>query len=139
MPLPPGLVAFWRGETDASDLIGGPYGTFFAGASATAPSVTTDGKVGAAFNFDGTVHVRVPDSAALKLGRMTARYFETDGGLKGLLDERYERLARLSETIEGTKAFRGLVSTEWVEGQDRRLDANQAGGRLVPGPHRLPR
>lgn len=72
VPLPPGLIALWSGETDASDLIGGHHGTFFAGASVTAPSVTASGKVGGAFNFDGTVHVRVPDSAALKPAQLTA-------------------------------------------------------------------
>src|SRR4029453_14737087 len=28
---PPGLVAFWRGESDANDLIGGHHGTFYNG------------------------------------------------------------------------------------------------------------
>jgi hypothetical protein len=71
IPLPPGLIALWRGETDASDLIGGHHGTFFAGAAPTAPSLTAAGKVGGAFNFDGTVHVRVPDSAALRPAQLT--------------------------------------------------------------------
>jgi Concanavalin A-like lectin/glucanases superfamily/Divergent InlB B-repeat domain/Putative Ig domain/Immunoglobulin I-set domain len=71
VPLPPGLIALWRGETDASDLIGGHHGTFFAGAAPTGPSVTASGKVGGAFNFDGTVYVRVPDSAALRPARLT--------------------------------------------------------------------
>ena len=71
VPLPPGLIALWRGETDASDLIGGHHGTFFAGTAVTAPSVTASGKVGGAFDFDGTVHVRIPDSAALKPARFT--------------------------------------------------------------------
>jgi hypothetical protein len=72
VPIPPGIVAFWRGETDASDLIGGYGGTFYAGTSTTTPSVTISGKVGGAFTFNGTVHVRVPDSAALKPTQMTA-------------------------------------------------------------------
>ena len=72
-PIPPGLIALWRGETDASDLIGGHHGSFFAGAVATGlPSVTAAGKVGGAFNFDGTVHVRVPDTPALKPAQLTA-------------------------------------------------------------------
>ena len=45
VPLPPGLLAFWRGEADASDLIGGHNGTFFAGTSVVPPSVTPSGKV----------------------------------------------------------------------------------------------
>ena len=44
VPLPPGLIALWRGETDASDLIGGHNGTFFAGTAVTAPSVTASGE-----------------------------------------------------------------------------------------------
>ncbi len=71
VPIPPGAVALWRGETDASDLIGGHDGTFFAGMSVATPSVTTSGKVGGAFNFNGTVYVRVPDSAALKPAQIT--------------------------------------------------------------------
>jgi Concanavalin A-like lectin/glucanases superfamily/Divergent InlB B-repeat domain/Putative Ig domain len=73
VPLPPGLVAFYRGETDASDLIGGHHGTFFSGTGTTAiaPSVTAFGKVGGAFSFDGTVHVRVLDSKALKLAQIS--------------------------------------------------------------------
>jgi hypothetical protein len=71
VPIPSGVIALWRGETDASDLIGGHHGAFFAGAVATTPSVTADGKVGAAFNFDGTVHVRIPDSAALRPAQLT--------------------------------------------------------------------
>ena len=48
---PPALIAFWRGETDASDLIGGHHGAFFSGATAIAPRVTAVGKVGGAFTF----------------------------------------------------------------------------------------
>jgi len=76
VPLLPGLIALWRGETDASDLardlIGGHDGTFFAGAAVVAQSVTALGKVAGAFSFDGTVHVRVPDSAALQPAQFTA-------------------------------------------------------------------
>jgi len=72
IPLPAGLVAFWRGETDATDLIGGHNGVFFAGTSAVAPSITRFGKVGGAFAFDGTVHVHVPHSNALTPAQMTA-------------------------------------------------------------------
>src|SRR4030095_6329343 len=70
-PLPPGLVVFWRGETDASDLIGGHHGAFLDGTLIAAPSVTASGKVGGAFSFDGAVHVSVPDSAALKPAEIT--------------------------------------------------------------------
>jgi hypothetical protein len=72
IPLPPGLVAFWRGETDATDMIGGHDGTFFAGNAAVPPSITPSGKIGAAFSFDGTVHVRVPHSPELTPAQITA-------------------------------------------------------------------
>ena len=76
VPIPPGVVAFWRGETDANnhakDLIGGHDGTFFTAAGLeTTPSVTASGKVGRAFTFDGTVHVRVPASAAMRPGQIS--------------------------------------------------------------------
>jgi hypothetical protein len=71
VPLPTGLIALWRSEMDASDLIGGHDGTFFDGTVVTVPRVTASGKVGGAFDFDGTVHVRVPDSAALRPARLT--------------------------------------------------------------------
>lgn len=70
-PIPPGLIALWRGETDANDLISGQHGAFFAGTVVTTPTVTAAGKVGGAFSFDGTVHVRVPDSAVLKPPHVT--------------------------------------------------------------------
>jgi Concanavalin A-like lectin/glucanases superfamily/Divergent InlB B-repeat domain/Immunoglobulin I-set domain len=70
--LPPGLIALWRGETDASDLIGGHHGEFLVGTEIIAPSLTGSGKVGGAFNFDGTQHVRVPDSASLRPAQFTA-------------------------------------------------------------------
>src|SRR5262249_56816946 len=73
VPLPPGLIAFWRGEMDARDLIGGHDGTFFAGTTAVPPSVTPSGKVGGAFNFDGTIYVEVPDSAAARPAPSTDR------------------------------------------------------------------
>lgn len=55
-----------------------------------------------------------------QLDRTTARYFEHEGRRFGLEDEKYQALARLSESIQKTRAFRDLVSTKWVE--DRILD-----------------
>ena len=55
-----------------------------------------------------------------RLGRTTARYFEHEGRRYGLEGEQYQALARLSEAVQRTKAFRELVSTKWVE--DRILD-----------------
>lgn len=72
VPLMQGMVAFWRGENDATDLIGGHSGTFYAGTTPAAPSVTVWGKVGSAFAFDGTIYVQVPDAPGLRPAEMTA-------------------------------------------------------------------
>lgn len=50
-----------------------------------------------------------------QLGRTTARYFEHEGRQFGFEDEKYEELARLSESVQRTKALRDVVSTKWVE------------------------
>ena len=71
VPLPTGLVAFWRGEKDATDLIGGHDGTFFFGITAVSPKITSEGKVGGAFDFDGTMHVRVPSSPETRPAQVT--------------------------------------------------------------------
>ncbi len=71
VPVPPGLLAWWRGETDASDLIAGQHGAFYVGAVVVGASVTPSGLVGGAFNFDGSVHVRVPDASDLRPTRLT--------------------------------------------------------------------
>ena len=60
--LPPGLIALWRGETNASDLLGANHGAFFAGPVEVTPSVLASGKVGGAFHFDGTVMCCVSDT-----------------------------------------------------------------------------
>jgi hypothetical protein len=67
-----------------------------------------------------------------QLGRTTARYFEYEGSRFGLEDDKYQALARLSETVQKTKAFRELVSGKWVE--DTILDWMKAKfvGEAVP-------
>ena len=67
-----------------------------------------------------------------RLGRTTARYFEHEGRRYGFEDEKYQALARLSESVHKTNAFRDLVSTRWIE--DRILDWIQAkfAGEAVP-------
>lgn len=50
-----------------------------------------------------------------QLGRTTARYFKHEGKRFGFEDEKYQALARLSEGLQKTKAFRDLVSAKWVE------------------------
>ena len=77
-----GMVAFWRGEADASDSIGSNHGTFYNGADPTTPSIT-QGLIGHALNFDGTVNVHVPYSAALEPAQITIEgwvYATTNGG-----------------------------------------------------------
>jgi hypothetical protein len=71
VPLPEGMVAFWRGETDATDLIGGYSGTFYTGTTPAAPSITAWGKVGSAFAFDGTNYVQIPDAPGLQPPQLT--------------------------------------------------------------------
>ncbi len=66
----PGMVAYWRGEADATDSVGTHHGTFYNGANVTTPSVTP-GLIGSALSFDGTVNVRVPYSAALEPAQIT--------------------------------------------------------------------
>ena len=56
-----------------------------------------------------------PTSKVDQLGRTTARYFEHEGRRFGFEDEKYQALARLSEGVQKTKAFRDLVSTKWAE------------------------
>jgi hypothetical protein len=70
-PLPAGVVAFWRGEGDATDLIGGYSGTFTAGSTPTPPSIIRWGKVGSAFAFDGTTCVQIPDAPGLQPPQIT--------------------------------------------------------------------
>lgn len=115
VPIPPGLIAHWSGETDASDRIGGHHGTFFAGRAVTVASVTASGKVGRAFDFDGTVHVRVPDSPALKPARLTAEAWvfpiAPSGGFQAIV-------ARGSSTDDDTW-YMGLLDSKpqfWSHG-----------------------
>jgi len=69
---PAGIVAWWRGEPAAGsavpDIVGGNHGAFYGGSPATTP----DGKVGNAFTFNGSLHVRIPDAASLRPAAMTA-------------------------------------------------------------------
>ncbi|MDB6136322.1 MAG: hypothetical protein JWM59_4565 [Verrucomicrobiales bacterium] len=71
VPPPPGLLAWLRGEADASDLIAGHHGAFYAGDTVAAPSVTPSGLAGGAFNFDGSNYIRVPDASELQPPRYT--------------------------------------------------------------------
>ncbi|MDB6133196.1 MAG: hypothetical protein JWM59_1439 [Verrucomicrobiales bacterium] len=71
LPAPAGLIAWWRGETDASDLIGGHHGVFYSGDTASGPSITPSGLSGGAFTFDGSKHIRAPDAEELRPARFS--------------------------------------------------------------------
>src|SRR5262249_5980555 len=63
--VPVDIIGWWRGEPNAggtvSGEIGGHDGGFFHGKTPMPPTVTSDGKVGSALVFDGTVNVQIPD------------------------------------------------------------------------------
>lgn len=58
---PPGLVAWWRAEGNASDVVGGQPGQLINNVS------FASGRVGQAFAFDGRSYVEVPDAPSLRL------------------------------------------------------------------------
>jgi PKD repeat protein len=59
----PGMVSWWRGEGDATDLLGSNQGTVQGGVA------FSPGKVGAAFSFDGVDDIIiVNDSSNLRIG-----------------------------------------------------------------------
>jgi hypothetical protein len=62
-PRPAGLVSWWAGDGDYSDIIGTNHGTFNWSQSPTFVS----GKVGQAFSFDGNDYVTIGNPADLKL------------------------------------------------------------------------
>ena len=79
MPPPHDLVARRRAEPagdTATDIIGDNHAACYSGGAPATP-VHASGKVGSAFVFDGTLHLRVPDSAALRLRRLTAEAWIT--------------------------------------------------------------
>ncbi|MEI6781337.1 MAG: LamG domain-containing protein, partial [Verrucomicrobiota bacterium] len=71
MPVPPGLIGWWAGETNPNDVLGLNNGSVQGGTTFAA------GEVGQAFVFDGTNgYAQVPDATALspqvgQVGEMT--------------------------------------------------------------------
>jgi hypothetical protein len=65
---PAGIIAWWSGDGDAKDLVGGHDGTLINGAT------FASGKVGQAFSFDGNSrqYVEVPDDPAWTFGGSNA-------------------------------------------------------------------
>ncbi|MDB6133282.1 MAG: hypothetical protein JWM59_1525 [Verrucomicrobiales bacterium] len=68
---PAGLIAWWRGETDASDLIGAHHGVFYSGGTVVGPSITPSGLSGGAFSFNGAKHIQVTDTDDLRPARFS--------------------------------------------------------------------
>ncbi len=72
-----GILAWYQAEPGpgsvAQDVIAGHDGAFYRGTgnTAVAPVYTPAGKVNNAFTFDGSLHVRVPDSPALRPAEVT--------------------------------------------------------------------
>lgn len=60
-PVPPGLVAWWRGESDARDSVASHDGTVMNGVA------FVPGKVGRAFQFSGSAFIEVPDAPELRI------------------------------------------------------------------------
>jgi uncharacterized delta-60 repeat protein len=60
IPAPASLVAWWPGNRDGMDVVGGNHGVSHGAAFAP-------GKVGPAFSFDGSSYLEVPEAPALRL------------------------------------------------------------------------
>lgn len=121
-PLPPGLLAFWRGEPPATgsvvpDMIGGHTGGFFQGTTPAAPVYTANGKVGSAFSFDGTLYIQIPDAVELHPLEMTAEAWIFLSGDNG----RQAVIARGSSTNDNDAWYMG------VDGTTPFFDSNHSG------------
>jgi hypothetical protein len=79
-PPPAGLVGWWTGDGNASDIVGSNNGTLQGGTTATVA-----GMVNQAFNFDGTNgYVVIPDAAALRPTNLTIEAWVRFSGLDSL-------------------------------------------------------
>ena len=107
VPLAAGMRAFWPGDDEATDLIGAHDGNFYSKTTGneTAPQVTVNGKVGGAFDFDGTTYVQVTYSPQLTPLEMTAEAWVsptmfTPGGFNAIIASGWQPVA----TTRGTSA-----------------------------------
>ena len=128
VPLTEGMVAFWRGETDATDLIGGHSGTFYTGNTPTTPSVTAWGKVGSAFAFDGTTHVQVPDAPGLRPSQITLEAWVCPTVLS----------STSYQTVIGRGSSTGTTETWWLGVLNGIPQFFSHGTVLLAGPAAIP-
>lgn len=75
VPAPPGLVAWWPGESNAWDVVSGLDG-IYSNASAGNSYLYRTGMVGSAFNFISSRFVSVPANPVLDLGSGAGFTFE---------------------------------------------------------------
>jgi hypothetical protein len=127
VPIPPDLIACWRGESGAADLLGGHDGAFFAGSSGTAPSISPHGKTGGAFDLDAGVHIRVPDAPALRPARLTVEMW---------------LVPRVADPVHQTLIARGSSTddndTWWLGLFNGRPRFWSHGAVLLEGPETIP-
>ncbi len=70
-PAPPGIVAWWKGEGNASDIVGNNHGTLVNNVS------FMPGVVGDAFSFNGENYITVPNSPDLSFSFASPMTVET--------------------------------------------------------------
>ncbi len=90
---PSGLVSWWPGDGDATDIIGGNDGTLKSTAG------FADGIAGQAFSFDGVGYILVPDDPSLDLtGSLTMEFWFKYGAVPGRLQGFVAKRAALDDT-----------------------------------------
>ncbi len=104
---PLGLVSWWPGDLDATDIIGVNHGTQKLTAG------FTDGIVGQGFSFDGVGYIVVPDHASLNLtDELTVefwfKYNAVPSALQGLVAKRGSNAGDTPPTNYGASVGGGL-------------------------------
>lgn len=123
-----GVKAWWPGDSNATDILGGHGGILSAG------STFTNGLVGPAFHFDGTVssRVRVPASPALDVGQ--GRGFTIESWVKPTLVSRGYPVIEWSLTSAGFTKGVQLWLNQQTAGNGS-LYANIVSGPGAAGSH----